>query len=171
MKRILVFGLLICLSIGLFSGFTKKENSKEFAERFINVYFTIVDYTKINFSDENFMTLYQNDYSKKIHSLMSDKAFKAENNNRSYICFLEAAVNGKCNTKIGNVKITKSEAAKDGSLVYNYTATLHQLFSDKKTVSSNLNGQVSVKKIGKDWKITVNWYDPRFMLDLLKKKS
>jgi hypothetical protein len=167
MKKRVLLGLFICLLSGLFSSYTTKEDSKQFAQRFIKTYFTVNDYTKIKVQDINFVQLYLKDYSKAIHNLMSEEAFSYDHDNRGYYLVLQSSVLGKYNTQIEKIKIDKSQANKDGSFVIDYTAKLNQLFSNK-TEAQNIIGQVCVKKTSGAWKVIKNWYDARFMMTLKK---
>lgn len=159
MRKIISTVILICMFIALFVGFTKKNDSSQFAQKFIKTYFTITDYTKIrDISDEKFISLYVNNYSKQIHNLMTEQAFKNDMSNRYHINLISSAVRSKFNIQVQNIKIKKSYQNKDGSITYDYTASLNLLFSNKKQIQS-FTGQISIKKINKNWKVTINWFD------------
>ena len=168
MKKLVVIYLLMFILV--LDGCQSQGNPDKFAEKFIKTYYTINDYTKIKgpMNDENFVNLYINDYSKPIQQLMTEQAFKEDYGNRMYFSLLASTVNSKFNLQEDNIKITKVNESKDGSLVYNYTCDLKLLFADRIETQS-IGGQITVNKIDKDWKIAHHFQNDPNLIKIFNK--
>lgn len=142
MKKILSLLLVFSFFTVIFMG-CSKDNTKEdeaLIKNFITKVHTVEDYKKIDETKLN--NEYPNDqYTKELESLMTDKAFEDLVNSgiqRSYILSLY--------NMHANSVITKLEFKRDSENTYTYNGKVKITFNDKnETKEEDISGQITVE--------------------------
>ncbi len=158
------FSALICIFVLQSTiGCSAEDESARLVKTFINEYYTIEDYSKIDtdLASGN-LANNKNVFPEKLQEMLNLKIRERDVKNRNRIRIILASVKDKFNISADSIEINKSRSEED-LIVYDYTATLKLKFSNK-VKAKDINGQLTVKRGNKKWVIDfLNKVDTSFV--------
>lgn len=153
---------LMLVIVMLFPSCRSKEKSdteaKKLITKFLTEFYQVDDYKK----EENYINTlgleYPNDSrTKEFKNMMTEEAFKDLIANRMSYIAINYAVRGKCSINVTNITMKEYTSIDDGTVVYAYNAKLKLNFdTTKEQIVSDEEGQISVKEVNKEMKISMN---------------
>ncbi|MDF2880666.1 MAG: hypothetical protein K0R54_1223 [Clostridiaceae bacterium] len=153
---------LMLIIVMLFPSCGSKEKSdaeaKKLISKFLTEFYQVDDYKKGENYINTLVLEYPNDSrTKEFKNMMTEDGFKDFTANRMSYIAIEYAVRGRCSINVTNITMKKYTSYDDGTVGYTYNAKLKLSFdTTKEQIVSDEEGQISVKEVNKEMKISMN---------------